>query len=162
LAALGTSIKRTQVFNLATCRLIREAKDALFVAPLGTVKSFLAQAVGFQATKQGQVVLYRSIFDVARDFLQDEALEGQDRIRSKYLKPDLLLIDDKGMKILPKHSGEFLFEIIKRRYKTRSTMMPSNRPLEDWGTLIGDVPGATAIPERFLHHAEVMAITGGS
>jgi len=49
-----------------------------------------------------------------------------------------------------------------RRYETRSTMMTSNRPLEDWGKLVGDVPSATAILDRFLHHAEVIAITGKS
>ncbi len=66
-----------------------------------------------------------------RDFLHDEALEGQEKILGRYLKPDLLIIDDMGMKQLPKRSGEFLFEIVMRRYETRSTMMTSNRPLED-------------------------------
>lgn len=156
------SIKRAQIFDLATCRFIREMKDVLLVGPPGTGKSFLAQAIGHQAIKQGHVVLYRSIFDVVRDFLQDEALEGQDRILNKYLKPDLLIIDDMGMKNLPKRSGETLFEIIMRRYETRSTLMTSNRPLEDWGKLIGDVPSATAILDRFLHHAEIIAISGKS
>ena len=98
-------------------------------------------------------MLYRSIFDVVRDFLHDEALGGEDKVLARYLKPDLVIVDDMGMKQLPRRSGECLFEIIMRRYENRSTMMTSNRPLEDWGKLIGDVPSATAILDRFLHHA---------
>jgi DNA replication protein DnaC len=99
---------------------------------------------------------------VVRDFLHDELIEGQEKVLARYLKPDLLIVDDMGMKQLPRRSGEVLFEIIMRRYETRSTMMTSNRPLEDWGKLIGDVPSATAILDRFLHHAEIIAITGQS
>ena len=78
------------------------------------------------------------------------------------LEPDLLIIGDMGMKQLPKRSGEYLFEVIMRRYDVRSTMMTSNRPLEEWGKLIGDVPSATAILDRFLHHSDVIQITGGA
>ena len=122
----------------------------------------MCQALGYQAIKLGFLVLYRSIFDVVRDFLEDEAFAGVNQVLSKYLKPDLLIIDDMGIKQLPKRSGECLFEIILRRYETKSTMMTSNRPLEDWGKLFGDVPAATAILDRFLHHAEVITITGKS
>ena len=64
-----------------------------------------------------------------RDFLHDEAMEGHDKVIQRYLKPDSLIIDDMGMKALPKRSGEYLFEIIMRRHEVRSTMMTSNRPL---------------------------------
>jgi DNA replication protein DnaC len=160
--SFNPSIPRKQLFDLATCRFVRETRDVLFLGPPGTGKSFLVQALGYQAIKLGFLVLYRSIFDVVRDFLHDEAFDGQEKVLAKYLKPDLLVIDDMGMKNLPKRSGEFLFEIIMRRYETRSTMMTSNRPLEDWGKLIGDVPSATAILDRFLHHAELITITGRS
>lgn len=160
--SFNPSIKKKQIYELATCRFVREARDVLFLGPPGVGKSFLVQALGYQALKSGFIVLYRSIFDVVRDFLHDEALGGEDKVLARYLKPDLLLLDDMGMKQLPKRSGEYLFEIIMRRYETRSTMMTSNRPLEDWGKLIGDVPSATAILDRFLHHAEIVQITGKS
>ena len=160
--SFNPSIKKKQIYDLACCRFIRERRDVLWMGPPGVGKSFLVQALGYQAIKQGFVVLYRSIFDVVRDFLHDEAFGGEERVLAKYLKPDLLIVDDMGMKQLPKRSGEYLFEIIMRRYETRSTMMTSNRPLEDWGKLIGDVPVATAILDRFLHHAEIITITGRS
>ena len=160
--SFNPSIHRKQIFDLATCRFIREAKDVLFLGPPGVGKSYLVQAIGYQAIKLGFTVLYRSIFDVVRDFLHDEIEGEEDRLLAKYLKPDLVIIDDMGMKQLPRRSGEVLFEIIMRRYETRSTLMTSNRPLEDWGKLIGDVPSATAILDRFLHHAEVVTITGRS
>jgi DNA replication protein DnaC len=170
--SFNPSIKRKQIFDLAAGRFIHEARDVLLLGPPGVGKSHLVQAIGYQAIKAGFTVLYRSIFDIVRDFLStaggsaygghDDSLGGEDKVLARYLKPDLLIIDDMGMKQLPKRSGEYLFEIIMRRYETRSTMMTSNRPLEDWGKLIGDVPSATAILDRFLHHAETIIVTGKS
>lgn len=158
----NSSIKKSRIFEMATCRFIKEGADVLFLGPPGVGKSHLCQAIGYQAIKSGLAVRYRSIFDVARDFLHDEAFAGQDKIMDKYLKPDLLIIDDMGIKHLPKRCGEYLLEIIMRRYENKSTVMTSNRPLEDWGKLIGDVPSATAILDRFLHHAEIISVTGRS
>jgi len=156
------SIKRKQIFDLAAGGFVRQRRDVLLCGPPGVAKSHLAQAIGLRLIQSGWTVLYRSIFDAVRDMLHDEAFEGHDKVMGRYLKPDLLILDDMGMKQLPKRSGEYMFEIIMRRHELKSTMMTSNRPLEDWGKLMGDVPAATAILDRILQSPEILQITGKS
>jgi len=160
--SFNTSIKRQQIYDLATCGFMKKAQDVLFVGPPGLGKTHLTQALGYQAIKMGYLVYYRSIFDLVRDFLEDEAFSGDNKVLNRYLKPDLLIIDDMGLKQLPKGSGEYLFEVIMRRHENRSTMMTSNRPIEEWGKLIGDVPAASAILDRFLQHAIIIPVKGKS
>ena len=114
--SFNPKIDKKQIFDLATCRFIRETRDVLWLGPPGVGKSFLVQAIGYQAIKSGCLVYYRSIFDLVRDFMQDEAFNGYDKILNRYLKPDLLIIDDMGIKELPKKSGEFL---VRDRHEAR-------------------------------------------
>jgi len=160
--AFNTTINRGQVYQLATCQFVREKRDVLLVGPPGVGKSHIAQSVGREAVKAGFTVLYRSVFDLVRELLEPETQAAESRLLKRYLKPDLLIIDDMGLKILPAKSGEILLELIMRRYENRSTMMTSNRPVEEWGKLLCDVPAASAILDRLLHHAEIIAINGRS
>jgi len=156
------SINRKEIYQLAAGDFIRQRTDILFIGPPGIGKSHLSQAIAYEAIKMDFQVLYRSIFDLVRDFLTDDAFKQQDRTLRRYLKPELLLIDDMGMRALPKNSAEYLLEIIMRRHENRSTIMTSNRPLEEWGKLLGDVPAASAILDRFLQRAHLISITGRS
>lgn len=160
--SFNTSVNRKQIHDLAAGGFLERAEDVLLVGPPGVGKSHLAQAIGHELIKAGKIVLYRSIFDILADLRDDGHDQKHERRMKRYLKCDLLIIDDMGIKQLPPKSGEYLFEIVMRRYELRSTMMTSNRPLEEWGKLIGDVPAATAILDRFLHHANLIKIKGKS
>ena len=104
----------------------------------------------------GHRVLYREAH-VLLEELADAQLAGT---RKDYLAHvttvPLLLIDDLGMRRLPHTAAEDLLEIIMRRYERASTLMTSNRPVEDWGKLLGDVATVAALLDRLLHHAHVL------
>jgi DNA replication protein DnaC len=149
-------MNRSLVFDLATGAFIAKHEDALFLGPGGTGKSHLAQAIGQAAILQGYKVLYREVH-VLLDELVDAAAEGtrKDYMQSIGTVP-LLVLDDFGMRKLPHTAAEDLLEIVMRRYERFSTLLTSNRPVEDWGKLLGDVAAVSAMLDRLLHHGHVL------
>jgi len=149
-------MNRSLVFDLATAAFIARREDGLFLGPGGTGKSHLAQAIGQSAILQGYRVFYREAH-VLLDELADAVIDGT---RKQYLESlatfPLLIIDDFGMRKLPLTAAEDLLEIIMRRYERASTLLTSNRPVEDWGKLLGDTAAVSAMLDRLLHHGHVL------
>jgi DNA replication protein DnaC len=154
--AFNPKMNRSLVFDLATGAFIGKREDCLFLGPGGAGKSHLAQALGQAAILQGHKVLYRETH-VLLDELSDADADGT---RKEYMETvatvPLLIIDDFGMRKLPHTAAEDLLEIVMRRYERFSTLLTSNRPVEDWGKLLGDVAAVSAMLDRLLHHGHVL------
>ena len=149
-------MNRSLVFDLATAHFIAKHEDALFLGPPGTGKSHLAQAIGMAAIQQGYRVIYRETHTLMEN-LADATLDGMRKQQMETFSTiPLLIIDDLGMRKLPSTAAEDLLEIVMRRYERASTMVTSNRPVEDWGKLLGDTAAVTAMLDRLLHHGHIL------
>src|SRR5512143_1896945 len=154
--SFNPKMNRSLVFDLAAGAFIQKREDALFLGPGGTGKSHLAQAIGHAAIQQGHKVLYRETHLLLEE-LADATLDGT---RKQYMESvstvPLLIIDDFGMRKLPQTAAEDLLEIIMRRYERASTLLTSNRPVDDWGKLLRAVAAGGSMPDRLLHHGHVL------
>ncbi len=149
-------MNRSLVFDLATGAFIARHEDGLFLGPPGTGKSHLAQAIGQAAIQQGYRVLYRETHKLLDD-LAEATIDGTRReCMELFVSLPLLIIDDLGMRKLPMTAAEDLLEIVMRRYERASTLLTSNRPVDDWGKLLGDSAAVTAMLDRLLHHGHVL------
>jgi len=147
---------RRLIFELAAGHFINRAEDALFLGKPGTGKSHLAQAIGHAAIRQGHKVLYREAH-VLLEEIAEASIDGTRKQRfAELVAVPLLIVDDLGMRKLPGTAAEDLLEIVMRRYERASTLFTSNRPVEDWGKLLGDAAAVSALLDRLLHHAHVL------
>ena len=154
--AFNPTMDRKTIFELATAAFVHRQDDALLLGPPGTGKSHLAQAIGHNAILRGYQVRYFEAFSLVETFAM-ATVDGLRREKMEELtRPALLIIDDLGMRKLPASAAEDLLELIMRRYERASTILTSNRPVADWGKMLGDTAAVTAMLDRLLHHSHVV------
>jgi DNA replication protein DnaC len=149
-------MNRSLIFDLATCGFIGRREDALFIGPGGSGKSHLGQAIGQAAILQGYRVLYRETHVLLEELAEAVAEGTRKQYMDALTSVPLVIIDDFGMRKLPMTAAEDLLEVIMRRYERASTLLTSNRPVEDWGKLLGDVAAVGSMLDRLLHHGHVL------
>jgi DNA replication protein DnaC len=149
-------MNRRMIYELAAGHFVAQHEDALFLGPPGTGKSHLAQAIGRCAIQQGHRVRYREAHILIEE-IADASIDGtRKQLMEELATVPLLIIDDLGMRKLPPTAAEDLLELVMRRYERASTLFTSNRPVDDWGKVLGDAAAVAAMLDRLLHHGHVL------
>jgi len=160
--AFNLKIPKQLILDLATLRFIPAHGGALILGAPGLGKSHICVSIGVRAVEAGYTVLYRSAFDLAEDLSEAAATGTRRDVIARLTGVDLLILEDLGARTLPPTAAEDLLEIFTRRYETGATILSSNRPIEDFGAVLGDNVAAGVLLDRFLHHAEIVQLQGRS
>jgi len=156
------TLNRQHVLALAACDYIRQKRNVLICGPTGVGKSHLAQALGHEACRQGSQVLYINTHKMLKHLNGGRADDSWERRLNTYLRPDLLILDDFGLKPLQPPSPEDLYDVINERYERGSILLTSNRAPAEWPGLFQDPLLASAGLDRLTHRAQVLIIRGKS
>jgi DNA replication protein DnaC len=160
--AFNPSVNRQQVLDLATCAYIHQKRNVLICGPTGVGKTHLAQALTHETCRLGFSALFVNTYRMLTHIHGGRADGTRERRFQTYLRPDLLVLDDFGLKSLHPPAPEDLYDVINERYERGSIMLTSNRALEEWPDLFGNPLLASAGLDRLTHGAHIVIITGAS
>jgi DNA replication protein DnaC len=155
-------LPKRAVLELATLKFIEAHEDALLIGPPGLGKSHCAKALAQLAVGRGYKVLYREAHQLLEEIHEARELGELRKHRAQLKAAELLVIDDLFLRKLPASAGDELADVLMSRYEKRSTIVTSNRPVDDWAKLLGDVVVVTPLLDRLMHHAHLLKFDGKS
>ena len=162
--SFNLKLPKAEIYELVTAKFIRNGEHALLIGAPGTGKSHVAKTIAHASIQLFQKTIYREANVFFEDMFEAEQTHNQKKILKLFTQADLLIIDDLFLrKKMPKDAADYLLDIIINRYSGRkSTLITSNRPIEDWGVLLKDNAASSAILDRLLHHGHLLKFEGKS
>lgn len=157
-------LPKKEIYELVSGKFIRDGHDALLIGSPGTGKSHIAKTIVHAAIQTGYKAVYREAHSFFEDLFEADQLKRRKKVNKLFSETDLLVIDDLFLrKKMPEQAADDLLDIILNRYSYRkSTVISSNRPLQDWGKLLRDNAVSSAILDRLLHHGYLLKFEGRS
>ena len=156
------SLNRNQIYNLAACEFIRRKENIAFIGGSGVGKTHISIAIGNNAIEQGYTVLFTPLSEMLEDLYMSRADNSFRQKLKKYIQPNLLIVDELGLKKLNQTSVDDFYDVISKRYEVNSTIITTNKPFDEWGNIFYDMQLASAILDRFVHHCNFIVIDGPS
>ena len=160
--SFNPQIPKAKIVDLATCHFVEKRENVLLIGPTGVGKSHIGQALGERACRAGYSTLYVSAHRMLSQLRASRADQSYDKKLLRLTSPDLLVVDDLGLRPLEGDEPIDLYEIVRARYERGSMVVTSNRALEEWYALFRDDLMASAAMDRLLHHAHVVVMEGNS
>jgi DNA replication protein DnaC len=155
-------IPKARIIDLATCHFVKGRENVLLIGPAGVGKSHIAQALGERACRAGYSTVYTTAHQMLTALRSSRADQTYERKLLRYTSPELLIVDDLGLRPLQGEEPVDLYEVIRQRYEHGSMILTSNRALEEWYALFLDDLLASAAMDRLMHHSQVVVMQGDS
>lgn len=160
--AWPTRIDRAAVEAALRLEFLERAGNLVLVAPQGLGKTMLAKNVAHQAIQAGHSVLFVTAAQMLLDLSAQDSGRALDRRLRHYNRPTLLVVDEIGYLSYDNRNADLFFQVVSRRYEQKSLVLTTNLAFSDWPTAFPNATSATALIDRLVHHAEVIAIEGES
>jgi DNA replication protein DnaC len=156
-------INRLQVQNLFRLGFVAQKSNVVFLGTVGVGKTHLATALGYALCQEGHSVLFADAISVINDLAAAQKRGPLKRQLRKYLRPEVLVLDEIGYLPIDQHGADLLFQVISQRYERGSLIVTTNKPFKQWASIFNnDGTLASAVLDRLLHHAETVVIEGPS
>lgn len=159
--SFNPKIRKSYISDLSTCLFVEKKEHVLIYGQVGVGKTHIAQALGHHACRKGYEVLYAKTTKMLRGLLASRADHSWEKRIRRYIKPDVLILDDFGLSPFTVTQAEDIYELIAERHLKSSIIITSNRPPQDWVTLFPDPVVANSALDRLAHNAHHIMIDGG-